>query len=106
MADLHARIPRERLDRHLAYHEKMSRMFRENRFMFEIEKRKAVEKIINNARTTDSKNRLTRLQEKWDTTIKHSGSNHNRLVLAEMMMWDFVRDIWLPALQGETEPEL
>ena len=99
MAYLPAKITDEKRAEFLAYHEKMSRLFRENRFMFELERKTAVEKIINSAKTRERKNRLAILQEKWDTTIRHAGSRYNRMVLAEMMLWDFVRDVWLPTLE-------
>lgn len=99
MAYLPAKITDEKRAEFLAYHEKMSQLFRENRFMFELERKAALEKIINNAGTRERKERLAGLQEKWDTTIKNAGSRHNRMVLAEMMLWDFVRDVWLPTLE-------
>ena len=99
MSYLPAKITDEKRAEFLAYHEKMSRLFRENRFLFELERKTALEKIINSADTRERKKRLTDLQEKWDTTVRHAGSGHNRMVLAEMMLWDFVRDVWRPTLE-------
>lgn len=85
-------------EKYLAYHERMSRLFKENRFQFELERKKAIEELIDESPTEHRKEALRSLQKRWDTVVNHSGARHNRLVMAEVFFWDFVRDVWLPAL--------
>lgn len=82
----------------LAEHDRMSRLFKENRFMFELERKKAIEKTINSAQKESRKKRLRELQDQWDTILDHSGSAHNRMVLMETLLWDAVTSKYLPIL--------
>ena len=72
-----------------AYHDRMSKLFKENRFMFEIERKKAVDEAIRKARKR-KRAELTALQEGWDSRLKNAGSEHNRFVLAKTFFWDFI----------------
>lgn len=81
----------------LTEHDRLSRLFRENRFMFELERKKLIEKQINQYPV--QKQSLTELQARWDSRLKHAGSAHNRFVLMQTLFWDEIVGHWLPALQ-------
>ncbi len=80
-------------------HERLHRLFKENRFAFELERKKMVNEIIENAGSEAQKNRLRKMQESWDKTMKNAGSKHNRLVLAQHLFWEHVNNIWNPSIQ-------
>jgi len=82
----------------LAEHDRLSRLFSEDRFAFERERKWLIDKTINRCRSRTSRHRLRELQRNWDTILKHAGSEHNRYVLIQMLFWNQVRDVWTPAL--------
>jgi len=84
----------------LAEHEKMSKLFKENRFLFELERKNAIEKAINNVENKSHRNDLRLLQIKWDNVLKNSASRHNRFVLIQMLFWDQVNNNYRPALNS------
>lgn len=69
----------------LEKHKWMSELFKKNRFMFEVEAKKEVEKFINSA-PEEYRETLQNLHEQWKNTLKGAGSKHNRLVLAQHML--------------------
>ena len=81
-------------------HEKMSKLFKENRFLFELERKKVIEALINNAPTEEQKLRLKNSQQKWEEILKNSGSPHNRFVLIQMLFWEQVNGDFRPVLKG------
>lgn len=81
----------------LKEHARMHKLFKENRFMFELEVRKQVEEAITSA-PPDMQPRLREIQAKWQNTMKGAGSKHNRLVLAEHMLMEHFTFIFSPAL--------
>ena len=83
----------------IAQHERLNKLFNENRFAFEIEKRKMINEIIDSARNEEQKERLMAIQESWDNKMKNAGSKHNRFVLAQHLFWDHVENIWNPFIQ-------
>jgi hypothetical protein len=80
-------------------HERLHKLFKENRFAFELERKRAIEKIINSARTEQEKERLRALQASWDHKIKNAGSKDNRFILAQTLFWDHFNNVWTPAIQ-------
>ena len=82
----------------LADHERLSRLFRENRFKFELERKETITKFINKTEGDELRNNLIQLQNKWDNILKNSGSSHNRFVLIQMLFWDYINDHFRPAL--------
>ncbi|MCD4722024.1 MAG: hypothetical protein K8S13_19500 [Desulfobacula sp.] len=78
-------------------HERLSRLFIEDRFKFELERKEAIEKKLN-IKNEKLRNNLIKLQKKWDDILKNSGSSHNRFVLIQMLFWDHVNDHFRPAL--------
>ena len=83
----------------LERHESLSRMFREDRFAFERERKRLIDEVINSTDDPCQRARLRELQEKWNRRMKGAGSNHNRFVLAQTFFWEHVREVWQPAIQ-------
>jgi hypothetical protein len=83
----------------LENHKKMSRLFKENRFLFELKRKKAIEEVINNAPTEERKLFLKDSQQKWDQILKSSGSADNRFVLIQMLFWNQVNEQFNPGLE-------
>ena len=82
----------------LEEHERLSRLFKENRFMFELERKKILERNIKRIQKKNLRNDLKEMQDQWDRIMKNAGSPHNRFVLMQTMLWDAVQNQWLPAL--------
>lgn len=83
----------------IAEHERLHKLFKENRFAFELERKRMINEIIDGAGTEAQKERLRAVQDSWDKTMKNAGSKHNRLVLAQHMFWEHVDNIWNPSIQ-------
>ncbi len=82
----------------LAEHEQMSRLFRENRFRYELERKKKISACINNASNQHKKVELEGIQNNLDRILNNAGSEHNRLVLMQMLFWDQVTEQFSPLL--------
>ncbi len=95
----------EHQEKALSEHKRMARLFTENRFQFELDRKKAIEQAINRSSDAGVRQRLRQLQRKWDTTLKHAGSRHNRFVLIQMIFWDHVNNRFMPALDSLTAIE-
>jgi hypothetical protein len=80
-------------------HERLHRLFNENRFAFEMERKKMLNEIIESAPTEAQKEKLRTIQESWDNKMKKAGSKYNRLALAQLLFWDHVENIWEPFIQ-------
>ena len=80
-------------------HERLHELFNENRFAFEIERKKMINNVIENAPTETQKKKLKAIQESWDNKMKKAGSKNNRLVLAQHLFWDHFENIWNPFIQ-------
>ncbi|MCU0580394.1 MAG: DUF3135 domain-containing protein [Desulfobacterota bacterium] len=89
----------EREEKALEEHARLQRLFRENRFAFELERKRAIEAVIQSARSEEMKDRLRAIQASWDQTMKHAGPKENRLILAKTLFWDHFHRVWTPALQ-------
>ncbi len=89
----------EREKKSLEEHARRSKLFKENRFMFEIEKKKEVEALIKSA-PPEYQERLRETQAEWDRTMKGAGNKHNRLVLAEHMLMDYFQRSFVPAVNN------
>lgn len=90
----------DRKKRWIEEHERLSRLFSEDRLTFERERKRRIEKTINRSHSTKAKTRLRELQNNWDNILKHAGSDHNRFVLIQMLFWNQVRDVWTPAVNS------
>ncbi len=81
----------------LEEHDRLSKLFVEDRFSFERERKVLITRTINKSR---NRKRLRALQNNWDRILKHAGSEHNRFVLIQMLFWNQVREGWCPALHN------
>ena len=80
-------------------HSRLSRLFKEDRFSFERERKRMIEEVIDGAVDEDQKKRLREMQDSWDRKMKKAGSRHNRFVLAQHLFWEHVNKRWNPSLQ-------
>ena len=83
----------------LQNHARLSRLFKEDRFAFERERRRMIEEVIDSAPDEERKCRLRALQDDWDRKMKSAGSAHNRFVLAQTFFWDHFHEVWNPAIR-------
>jgi tmRNA-binding protein len=81
-------------------HDKLSHLFKENRFLFELETRKLIEEAINFENDERQKEKLSNCQKNIERILKNAGSDHNRLVLMKMLFWETVNDRFRPLLNG------
>lgn len=83
----------------LESHERLSRLFREDRLAFERERRRMIREVIESADDEPLRGKLLDLQGTWDKRMKGAGSEHNRFVLAQAFFWDHFHNTWHPALK-------
>jgi hypothetical protein len=78
---------REKIEKEaIEKHEKRVALFKENRFMFEIEAKKEIEALIKSA-PIERQDGLRDLQQTWDNAMKGAGKE-NRLIVAENLLMD------------------
>jgi len=70
----------------LEKHEKLSTLFKENRFMFEVTTKKQIQEFIKSS-PPEYQQKLRELQATWDGAMNGAGK-HNRLVLAKSLFMD------------------
>ncbi len=90
----------ERERRWLEEHDRLSKLFVEDRLSFERERKRLIDKTINRCRSRTRRHHLGELQRSWDRILRHAGSEHNRFVLIQMLFWNQVRDVWTPSLNS------
>jgi len=83
----------------LERHARLSKLFKENRFAFELERKKRITDLINRVEDPEQRQRLWSIQTDWDKKMKNAGSEHNRYVLARTFFWEHFHDKWQPTLQ-------
>ena len=83
----------------LAEHARLSKLFKENRFAFELERKTRIEDLINQVEDSEQRQRLWAMQADWDKKMKHAGSEHNRYILAQTFFWEHFHEKWQPTLQ-------
>jgi len=83
----------------IAEHERLTKLFKENRFAFELERKRMINEVIEGARTEAQKRKLRAIQDSWDKTMEKAGSKFNRLVLAQHIFWEHVNNTWNPSIQ-------
>ena len=88
----------ERKKRWELEHERLSRLFVEDRLTFERERKRRIDRAISRCPSATGRGRLRELQQHWDTILKNAGSTHNRFVLIQLLFWNQVRDVWTPAI--------
>lgn len=87
----------------LENHQRLHRLFVEDRLAFERERKRAIDDLINSVEEEGQRERLRDLQALWDKRVKHAGSPHNRFVLAQTFFWDHLLNNWLPAVRQLNE---
>jgi hypothetical protein len=85
----------ESLKRHAGLH----RLFKEDRLGFEREKKRLLDEFFATVHDEEERKRLKALQDSWNSRMRHAGSEHNRLVLAQTFFWDHFHKNWQPAIQ-------
>ena len=83
----------------LGRHARLSALFRENRFLFELERKRMIAAVIDGAPDEALRTELRSFQESWDSKMKSAGSEHNRYVLAQAFFWEHFHERWQPALR-------
>jgi len=89
------KIKKEALEKHA----RLSKLFKEDRFAFERERKRMIDNVINSAEDEDLRQALKALQADWDRKMRGAGSRHNRFVLAQTFFWDHFHEKWYPAVQ-------
>ncbi len=80
-------------------HYRLSKLFKEDRFSFEKERKKMIEELINSNSDEDTKDHLWKLQAAWDKKMKGSASPHNRFILAQTFFWNHFHEVWAPTIK-------
>ncbi len=83
----------------LERHARLARLFKEDRFAFERERRRMIEEIIDSAGDDALKARLRELQEAWNRRMQGAGCRHNRFVLAKAFFWEHFHNVWQPGIE-------
>jgi len=79
-------------------HERLSRLFREDRLAFERERKRMIQEVLQSAEDPGQREKLRALQAAWDKRMRGAGSEHNRFVLAQAFFWDHVHTAFQPAV--------
>mgnify|MGYP006309259099 CR=1 FL=1 len=83
----------------LERHARLARLYKEDRFSFERERRRMIDEVIESAGDDDQKARLRAFQESWNRRMKNAGSRQNRFVLAKAFFWEHFHGVWQPAIE-------
>ncbi|MBW1721709.1 MAG: DUF3135 domain-containing protein [Deltaproteobacteria bacterium] len=84
----------------LREHARLHKLFKEDRLSFERERKKAVEDLLNSIEDPEFRKEMREWQASWDRKMRHAGSSHNRLVLAQSFFWEHFHKAWWPAIEG------
>jgi hypothetical protein len=90
----------KRSEEALVEHARLSKLFREDRFSFERERREQIKALIDSVPDEKQRERLWELQKAWDKRMKGAGSAHNRWVFCQTFFWEHFHEVWNPAIQG------
>ena len=83
----------------LENHARLHRLFLENRFSFERERKRAVQELIDSVQDEEMKAKLLALQASWEKRMRGAGSAQNRFVLAQTFFWEHFHQVWNPTIQ-------
>jgi hypothetical protein len=83
----------------LKRHARLSQLFRENRFAFELERKRMIAEVIDSVENKEQREQLLSFQASWDKKMKNAGSQHNRYVLAETFFWEHFHEKWHPTIK-------
>lgn len=82
----------------LEEHARLSKLFKQDRFAFERERKRMIDEVINSVEDEEQRNRLRAFQESWDKKMTSAGSKHNRFVQAQTLFWEHFHEIWHPSI--------
>jgi uncharacterized protein DUF3135 len=83
----------------LEKHTRLAKLFRENRFAFELERKTMIADLIDGVADKELREKLWSFQTAWDRKMKNAGSPHNRYVLAQTFFWEHFHEKWQATLQ-------
>ena len=84
----------------LAEHDRLSNLYSTNRFSFELERKHLIRDFLENVPCPEMRARIEDFQNELDRVLKGAGSEHNRLVMMQMLFWDRVNIDLIPALNA------
>ena len=67
----------------LEKHARLSKLFKEDRFAFERERKRMIDEIIISVEDEEQRNRLRVFQKSWDKKMRGAGSRHKRFIQAQ-----------------------
>jgi len=65
----------------------LRKLYKENRFLFEIERRRMINEFISNA-PEEYQRQLYKLQAKWDKAMRGASNKHDRFILAQTLFYE------------------
>ena len=83
----------------LENHARLHKLFNEDRLSFEHERKRMINEVINSTKDEAQRERLRASQEAWDSKMRNAGSAHNRFVLAQLLFWKHIEEVWNPTMQ-------
>ncbi|MBN2125418.1 MAG: DUF3135 domain-containing protein [Deltaproteobacteria bacterium] len=83
----------------LERHDRLHRLFVEDRLSFERERKRAIRELIESAEDEELRARLWEVQQSWDNRMRHAGSRTNRFILAQTFFWEHFHEVWHPAMK-------
>jgi hypothetical protein len=90
----------KRKEKALENHARLHKLFVEDRFSFERERKRTIDDFIDSVEDKDQRENLRLLQGKWDRIMRNAGSRHNRLILAQTLFWEHFNEVFLPNIQN------
>jgi len=89
----------QRRKKALEEHQRLHRLFKEDRFAFEKWRKQAIRDLIESAPDSELRAKLWKQQKEWDRKMKGAGSPQNRFVLAKTFFWAHFFEKWMPAIE-------
>jgi hypothetical protein len=80
--------------------DRLVKLFRDDRFGFERERKRLLEEVIAGSPSEKSRDNLRALQENWNRVMRGAGSNQNRLVMSHVLLQDHVANVHIPTLRA------
>ena len=84
----------------LEEHERLAKLFKENRFSYEQERKRLIEENIGMKPEENIRKNLTSFQQRIDKILSGAGSQHNRFVMIQTLFWNQIVNVWIPALDS------
>ena len=98
MTDSLSKTDRQR--QHRNKHARLAELFITDRFAFELERKRLIEENLKSLSCPRQRARAEELQKKLDCILQGAGSEHNRFVMMQMLFWDHVHNVLIPALNA------